>query len=51
MPVLNKISFVFAINEMRERGDKIKAWAQQSDNFLLKSLAQEVIKTAGEAQR
>lgn len=38
----------FAIDEMRQRGNKIKAWAQQSDNELLRILASEVIEAAGQ---
>ncbi|MCX9085303.1 MAG: hypothetical protein OIN87_10975 [Candidatus Methanoperedens sp.] len=39
----NKVSYEFANNEMRQSGEKIRSWAQQSDNILLKSLALEVI--------
>lgn len=45
-----QISFQFAVNEMRQHGDKIKAWATQNENLLLKQLANEVIAAAGEAR-
>lgn len=41
------VSFQFADNEMRSNGDKIKAWAAQNDNLLLKQLANEVLVAAG----
>lgn len=43
----NKVSFEFATNEMRTNGTNIRKWANQSDNLLLKSLANEVIAIAG----
>lgn len=45
-----KVSASFAISEMRTNGDKIKAWAQQSNNLLLKTLATEVLQAAGGAK-
>lgn len=40
------ISKSFAINEMRNNGDNIKLWSQQSNNILLKTFACEVIAVA-----
>lgn len=42
-----KISASFAILELRTNGNKIKMWAQQSDNLLLKTFATEVMQAAG----
>lgn len=43
------VSFEFATNQVRQRGDKIREWAAQNDNLLLKSLASEVLAVAGGA--
>jgi len=45
------VSFEFAVNEMRTNKANIQAWAQQSDNPFLKSLACEVIAVAGARMR
>lgn len=45
-----QISFQFAVHEMRQHGDKIKVWATQNENLLLKQLAIEVIAVAVEAR-
>lgn len=37
------VSFNVASDEMRQNGTKIRQWAQQNENLLLKALANEVI--------
>lgn len=45
------VSFKYASQQMAANGDKIKQWAAESDNLLLKSLAQEVIDIAAQGAR
>jgi len=44
---IKKVSFEFATNEMRQNGDNIRSWAQQSDNPLIQAICIEIIEVAG----
>jgi len=39
----NKVTFPYAVNEMRTNGANIRKWSQQNDNPLLKACAIEVL--------
>jgi len=47
---MSKVSYDFAISEMRNNGDNVRKWANQTDNPLLRELAIETLQAAGEAR-
>ena len=44
---IKKIPYESAVNDMRQNGDNIRRWAQQTENPLLQALALEVLEVAG----
>lgn len=46
MNAIKAVSAAFAFNEMRQRGEKIRKWAAQNDNLLLKQCANAVLEAS-----